>query len=134
MPGESAKQKLRLRPPAQEGNPTALRGLLRDISHLPIHTSNRPSDRPTLHRADRVSAFLLWLLLGGHGVAIAFLVIGSSPHRFRPLMIPSMLEKFGYVMTQADLICHDHHFVAHVQYAGAQVLIHIHLFHATIMI
>jgi hypothetical protein len=30
---------------------------------------------------------------------IAFLVIGSSPARFRPLMIPSMLEKFGYVMT-----------------------------------
>ena len=30
---------------------------------------------------------------------IAFLVIGSSPTRFRPLMIPSMLEKFGYVMT-----------------------------------
>ncbi|HKC80177.1 MAG TPA: hypothetical protein VKB91_03210 [Gemmatimonadaceae bacterium] len=36
-------------------------------------------------------------------MAIAFLVIGSSPHRFRPLMIPSMLEKFGYVMTQAVL-------------------------------
>ena len=30
---------------------------------------------------------------------IAFLVIGSSPTRFRPLMIPSMLEKFSYVMT-----------------------------------
>ena len=30
---------------------------------------------------------------------IAFLVIGSSPTRFRPLMIPSMLEKFSYVIT-----------------------------------
>ena len=30
---------------------------------------------------------------------IAFLIIGSSPTRFRPLMIPSMLEKFSYVMT-----------------------------------
>ena len=28
---------------------------------------------------------------------IAFLVIGSSPARFRPLMIPSILEKLGYV-------------------------------------
>lgn len=34
---------------------------------------------------------------------IAFLIIGSSPRRFRPLMIPSMLEKFGYVITQAVL-------------------------------
>lgn len=30
---------------------------------------------------------------------IAFLVIGSNPLRFRALMIPSMLEKFGYVCT-----------------------------------
>ena len=30
---------------------------------------------------------------------IAFLVIGTNPARFRPIMIPSMLEKFGYVMT-----------------------------------
>ncbi|HET7221316.1 MAG TPA: hypothetical protein VFJ02_24845 [Vicinamibacterales bacterium] len=29
---------------------------------------------------------------------IAFLVIGSNPVRFRPLMIPSMIEKFGYVL------------------------------------
>jgi hypothetical protein len=28
---------------------------------------------------------------------IAFLIIGSNPARFRPLMIPSMLEKLGYV-------------------------------------
>ena len=30
---------------------------------------------------------------------IAFLVIGSNPARFRPLMIPAMLEKLGYVTT-----------------------------------
>jgi hypothetical protein len=30
---------------------------------------------------------------------LAFLVIGSNPARFRPLMIPSMLEKFSYVLT-----------------------------------
>ena len=34
---------------------------------------------------------------------IAFLVIGSNPARFRPLMVPSMLEKFGYVVTLAVL-------------------------------
>ena len=30
---------------------------------------------------------------------IAFLVIGSNPARFRPLMIPSIVEKLGYVVT-----------------------------------
>jgi hypothetical protein len=34
---------------------------------------------------------------------IAFLVIGSDPVRFRPLMIPAMVEKFGYVVTVAVL-------------------------------
>ena len=34
---------------------------------------------------------------------IAFLIIGSNPTRFRPLMIPGMLEKFGYVITLAVL-------------------------------
>ena len=34
---------------------------------------------------------------------IAFLVIGSNPARFRALMIPAMLEKFGYVATLAVL-------------------------------
>jgi hypothetical protein len=30
---------------------------------------------------------------------VAFLVIGSNPARFRTMMIPAMLEKFGYVLT-----------------------------------
>jgi hypothetical protein len=30
---------------------------------------------------------------------IAFLLIGSNPARFRSLMIPAMIEKFGYVST-----------------------------------
>jgi hypothetical protein len=34
---------------------------------------------------------------------IAFLVIGSSPARFRPLMIPSIVEKLSYVVTLAML-------------------------------
>jgi hypothetical protein len=34
---------------------------------------------------------------------IAFLVIGSNPIRFRPLMIPGILEKLGHVGTVATL-------------------------------
>lgn len=34
---------------------------------------------------------------------LAFLMIGSNPARFRPLMIPSMVEKFGFVVTVAIL-------------------------------
>ena len=34
---------------------------------------------------------------------IAFFVIGSNPGRFRPLMIASVLEKLGYVITVAVL-------------------------------
>ena len=34
---------------------------------------------------------------------IAFLVIGSNPARFRLLMIPSSVEKLGYVVTVAVL-------------------------------
>jgi hypothetical protein len=30
---------------------------------------------------------------------LAFLVIGANPIRFRPLMVPSMFEKFSYVVT-----------------------------------
>jgi len=29
---------------------------------------------------------------------LAFWVIGSDPARFRPLMIPAMIEKFGFVL------------------------------------
>ena len=29
----------------------------------------------------------------------AFLGIGTSPARYRPLMVPSMIEKFSYVVT-----------------------------------
>lgn len=39
---------------------------------------------------------------------IAFLFIGSNPVRFRALMIPSMLEKFGYVATLVVLYGQGH--------------------------
>jgi hypothetical protein len=47
-----------------------------------------------------VSVALVW--------QIAFLAIGSSPARFRPLMIPSILEKLGYVATLAVLYGQGH--------------------------
>jgi hypothetical protein len=34
---------------------------------------------------------------------VAFLIIARDPVRFRPLMIPSILEKLGYVATVAVL-------------------------------
>jgi len=34
---------------------------------------------------------------------IAFLFIGSDPARFRPLMLPSIVEKFGHVLVVARL-------------------------------
>jgi hypothetical protein len=34
---------------------------------------------------------------------LAFWVIGSDPGRFRPLMIPAMIEKFGFVLALAVL-------------------------------
>ena len=37
---------------------------------------------------------------------IAFLIIGSDPARFRPLMIPGILEKLGFVFTVAVLRWH----------------------------
>jgi cytochrome b len=38
---------------------------------------------------------------------LAFLVIGSDPARFRPLMIPSMVEKAGYVIGTVALRAQD---------------------------
>lgn len=34
---------------------------------------------------------------------LAFLIIGRNPERYRPMMIPAMLEKFGHVATVATL-------------------------------
>jgi hypothetical protein len=39
---------------------------------------------------------------------IGFLVIGSDPQRFRPLMIPGIVEKMGYVSTLLTLYSQGH--------------------------
>lgn len=63
-----------------------------------VDVTGRRYDPPTAHPHfyyGFVGVALAW--------QIAFLVIGSNPARFRPLMIPGMLEKFGYVATLAVL-------------------------------
>ena len=47
--------------------------------------------------------FFYGFLLVAFAWQIAFLIIGSDPVRYRPMMIPAMLEKFGYVATLAVL-------------------------------
>lgn len=54
---------------------------------------------------------------------IAFLVIGSSPARFRPLMIPSIVEKFGHVTGVAVLYGQGRLSVADATAAGPDVLL-----------
>ena len=38
---------------------------------------------------------------------VAFVLIATDPERYRPLMIPAMLEKFGYVATVLTLFAQD---------------------------
>jgi hypothetical protein len=54
---------------------------------------------------------------------IAFLVIGSSPARFRPLMIPSIVEKFGHVTVVAVLYGQGGLSVADATAAGPDLLL-----------
>ena len=56
---------------------------------------------------------------------IAFLVIGSNPVRFRPLMIPAAIEKFGYVVTLAVLYGQARISTADAQAAGPDLLLGI---------
>jgi len=54
---------------------------------------------------------------------IAFLVIGASPARFRPLMIPSIVEKLGYVVTVAVLYSQSRISAADATAAGPDLLL-----------
>lgn len=54
---------------------------------------------------------------------IAFFVIGSSPARFRPLMIPSIVEKFGHVVTVAVLHSQARISAADAMAAGPDLLL-----------
>ena len=54
---------------------------------------------------------------------VAFLVIGSSPARFRPLMIPAIIEKLGYVMGVAVLYNQGRLSVAEATTAGPDLVL-----------
>src|SRR5688572_30785942 len=54
---------------------------------------------------------------------IAFLVIGSNPARFRLLMIPSIVEKLGYVVTVAVLYGQARISAADASAAGPDLLL-----------
>jgi hypothetical protein len=54
---------------------------------------------------------------------IAFLVIGSNPARFRPLMIPSIVEKFGHVAGVTVLYGQGRLSVADATAAGPDLLL-----------
>ena len=54
---------------------------------------------------------------------IAFLVIGSSPARFKPLMIPSIVEKFGHVTGVAVLYSQSRLSVTDATAAGPDLLL-----------
>ena len=56
---------------------------------------------------------------------IAFLVIGSKPERFRPFMIPSILEKLGYIATLVVLRSHARISAADTQAAVPDLLLAI---------
>jgi hypothetical protein len=54
---------------------------------------------------------------------IAFLVIGSNPSRFRPLMIPSIVEKLGHVAGVAVLYSQGRLAVADATAAGPDLVL-----------
>ena len=54
---------------------------------------------------------------------IAFLVIGSNPARYRPLMIPSILEKLGHVAGVAVLYGQRRLSIADATAAGPDMLL-----------
>ena len=54
---------------------------------------------------------------------IAFLFIARDPVRFRPLMIPSMVEKFGYVITVVTLVLQARMHPSDLLFAGTDFLL-----------
>jgi|SRR5690349_10940508 len=53
---------------------------------------------------------------------LAFLVIASNPGRFRPMMIPSVIEKAGYLLTVAVLFAQGRIAIGHLLIAAPDLL------------
>jgi len=56
---------------------------------------------------------------------IAFMFIARDPIRFRPLMIPSMLEKFGYGITVVVLVLQARMHASDLVFAATDTLLGI---------
>ncbi|HKM82036.1 MAG TPA: hypothetical protein VJY15_13870 [Candidatus Acidoferrum sp.] len=54
---------------------------------------------------------------------IAFLFIARDPIRFRPLMIPSMVEKFGYGITVVVLVLQAKMHASDLAFAGTDLFL-----------
>ena len=54
---------------------------------------------------------------------IAFLFIAQDPARFRPLMIPSVLEKAGYGVAVVVLVCQSRMHPPDLVFAGTDLLL-----------
>jgi hypothetical protein len=56
-------------------------------------------NQPQRSASDHPSRVLLRFVSVGLAFQVAFIVIAGDPVRLRPMMIPSVLEKFGYGAT-----------------------------------
>jgi len=54
---------------------------------------------------------------------IVFFVIASDPARFRPIMIPAVIEKFGYVIAVIILYLQQRMHAGDLVFAGADALL-----------
>jgi hypothetical protein len=63
----------------------------------------------------------------GLGIAwqIGFLIIGRDPARFRPMMIPAVLEKFIFVLSQAALYMQGRVRMGQLAIAGPDLILGI---------
>lgn len=62
--------------------------------------------------------FYYGFLSAGLAWQFAFLVIGGNPVRFRPLMLPSVLEKLGYAVSLAALYLQHRLHTSDLVFAG----------------
>jgi hypothetical protein len=66
--------------------------------------------------------FYYGFLSVGLAFQFVFLVIARDPVRFRPMMLPSVLEKFGYAMSFAGLFLQRRLHASDLGFAGVDAL------------
>ena len=68
-------------------------------------------------------AFFYGFVGAGLAWQIAFFVIATSPARYRPLMIPSVLEKFSYGLAVAILVMQHRMHASDLIFGGVDLLL-----------